>query len=53
LSHYVLENGLKAHKGENNDDLYVKFKYTRNRKFFEELEDLNENLLIKPKKIKC
>jgi len=53
LSYYILENGLKAQKGENNDDLYVKFKYTRNRKYFEELEDLNENLLIKPRKIKC
>jgi len=53
LSYYILENGLKAQKDEGNDDLYVKFKYTRNRKYFEELENLDENLLIKPRKIKC
>ena len=53
LSYYVFENGLKAQKDERNEDLYVKFKYTRNRKYFEELEDSEENLLIRPRKIKC
>ena len=53
LSYYVLENGLKTQKDECNHDLYVKFKYTRNRKFFEEIEDSEDNLFIKPRKIKC
>ena len=53
LSYYMLENGLKAQKGDCNDDLYVKFKFTRNRKYFEEIEGSQENLLIKPRKIKC
>lgn len=53
LSYFVLENGLKVQKGESDNELYAKFKYTRNRKFFEELEDSEDNLLIKPRKIKC
>ncbi len=53
LSYYVLENGLKAQKAECDDRLYAKFKYTRNRKIFEELEDSEDNLFIKPRKIKC
>ena len=53
MSYYVLENGLKAQKDECNDELYAKFKYTRNRKYFEEMEDSEDNLLIKPRKIKC
>ena len=53
LSYYVLENGLKSQKDENDSELYAKFKFTRNRKYFEELEDSEDNLFIKPRKIKC
>jgi len=53
LSYYMLENGLKSQEGENDNELYVKFKYTRNRKYFEELENSENILFIKPRKIKC
>ncbi len=53
MSLYVLEKGLKSQKDDSDNELYAKFKYTRNRKYFEELEDSENNLLIKPRKIKC
>ena len=53
LSYYMLENGLKAQKGEYHDDLYIKFKFTRNRKIFEEIKDSEGSIFIKPVKIKC
>jgi len=53
LSYYMLENGLKSQEGENDNELYAKFKYTRNRKYFEELENSENVLFIKPRKIKC
>ena len=53
LSYYLLENGLKSDLSKKDDELYAKFKYTRTRKYFEDLEDSNNEFLIKPRKIKC
>ena len=52
MSHYLLENGLKTDLNEKDNKLHAKFKYTRTRNYFEELEESDNGLLIKPRKIK-